>query len=159
MYKYTLGFIISGSRVLLINREKQPWKGCWNGLGGKIKAKETPIESLIRELKEETNLDFEFSQIEPKGEVTWDVFDAMGQGLYLFLIHLPENFNYITPKATDEGILDWKDIDWVCDFDNLGVAHNIPHFLKVLIDEKVNYRFKCEFKGNTLLKVIKEEIV
>ena len=38
---------------------------------------------------------------------------------------------------TDEGILDWKKIDWINDFDNLGVAHNIPYFLKTIIEEKI----------------------
>lgn len=159
MYKYTLGFIIRDQEVLMINRHKQPWKGCWNGLGGKIKPEETPLVSIQRELKEETSIDFDLKQIEFKGEVTWNLFDAMGQGLYLFVIRVQKDFLYATPKMTDEGILDWKRIDWISDFDNLGVAHNIPYFLKTILEENQNYRFKCEFEGHSLLQVIKEEIV
>ena len=159
MYKYTLGFIIRDQEVLMINRHKQPWKGCWNGLGGKIKKDETPLVSIQRELKEETSIDFDLNLIEFKGEVTWNLYDAMGQGLYLYLIRVQKDFRYATPKMTDEGILDWKKIDWINDFDNLGVAHNIPYFLKTIIEENRNYRFKCEFEGNRLLQVIKEEIV
>lgn len=159
MYKYTLGFIIRDQEVLMINRHKQPWKGCWNGLGGKIIKDETPLVSIQRELKEETSIDFDLNLIEFKGEVTWNLYDAMGQGLYLFVIRVQKDFQYATPKMTDEGILDWKKIDWINDFDNLGVAHNIPYFLKTIIEENRNYRFKCEFEGNRLLQVIKEEIV
>lgn len=159
MYKYTLGFIIRDQEVLMINRHKQPWKGCWNGLGGKIIKDETPLVSIQRELKEETSIDFDLNLIEYKGEVTWNLYDAMGQGLYLFVIRVQKDFQYATPKMTDEGILDWKKIDWINDFDNLGVAHNIPYFLKTIIEENRNYRFKCEFEGNRLLQVIKEEIV
>lgn len=159
MYKYTLGFVIKGSKVLLINREKQPWKGCWNGLGGKIKTGETKEESILRELEEETGLVFTIDQIKFKGEVTWNLFDAMGHGLYLFIVYLPEDDHYLTPKSTDEGILDWKEIDWVCDFDNLGVAHNIPYFLKTIIEEDCNYRFNCVFEGNILLRVVKEDLI
>jgi 8-oxo-dGTP diphosphatase len=110
-------------------------------------------------LKEETSIDFDLNLIEYKGEVTWNLYDAMGQGLYLFVIRVQKDFQYATPKMTDEGILDWKKIDWINDFDNLGVAHNIPYFLKTTIEENRNYRFKCEFEGNRLLQVIKEEIV
>lgn len=142
----------------MVNREKQPWKGCWNGLGGKIKSGETPKASLMRELEEETNMRFDDFQIYDKGEVTWNLFDAMGQGLYLFMIKVPNDFQYATPRLTDEGIIDWKDIDWVCDTDNLGVAHNIPYFLKTVLEEDKKYRYQCEFEGNRLLKVVKEEI-
>ena len=41
MYKYTLGFIIKNNEVLLLNRNKSPWMGAWNGVGGKIETGET----------------------------------------------------------------------------------------------------------------------
>ena len=77
----------------------------------------------------------------------------MGQKrtIYLFVIRVQKRFSICNPqKLTDEGILDWKKIDWINDFDNLGVAHNIPYFLKTIIEENRNYRFKCEFEGNRL---------
>lgn len=38
MYQYTLCFIERGDAILLLNRQKAPWMGCWNGVGGKIEA-------------------------------------------------------------------------------------------------------------------------
>jgi 8-oxo-dGTP diphosphatase len=158
MYNYTLAFIIRDKEVLMVNREKQPWKGCWNGLGGKIKSGETALLSIKRELKEETHIDFDLKTIEYKGEVTWNSFDAMGQGLYLFLISVDKDFDYQTPRQTLEGILDWKSVDWVIDQQNLGVAYNIPYFLESMINDEKIYRYQCEFEENRLLGVIKEAI-
>ncbi|SCN45286.1 MutT/Nudix [Bacillus cereus] len=40
----------------MLNREYDPVKGLWNGVGGKIEKGETPLENAIREIKEETNI-------------------------------------------------------------------------------------------------------
>ena len=56
MFTYTLGFIKYKNQILMINRKKKPWLGCWNGLGGKLKDHEDQKSSLKRELQEETGL-------------------------------------------------------------------------------------------------------
>ena len=43
-------------KVLLMRRKKEPYKNCWNGIGGKIEENETEIEAAIRECKEETGM-------------------------------------------------------------------------------------------------------
>lgn len=52
MYKYTLCFIQRADEILLLNRQKSPWMGSWNGVGGKIEPGESLIESIKREIKE-----------------------------------------------------------------------------------------------------------
>ena len=36
MYKHTLCFIKRNEEILMLNREHDPVKGLWNGVGGKI---------------------------------------------------------------------------------------------------------------------------
>lgn len=57
---YVLGFIFDSSsqRVLLIRKRRPAWQaGKLNGVGGKIELGETPLEALVREVREEAALD------------------------------------------------------------------------------------------------------
>lgn len=158
MYTYTLGFIRRGSEILMVNREKSPWKGAWNGVGGKIDADETARVCMQREIEEETGIVIERDQIRSKGCMTWNVFDAEGEGLYIFLIDLPLDYEYPTPRKVDEGILDWKKIEWINDFENQGVAHNIPYFLPTVLEAEEKYHFHCTFENKVLKSVTKEKL-
>jgi len=158
MHKYTLGFIRRGNHILLINREKSPWKGAWNGVGGKIDNNETPLMCIKREIEEETGIIISLEHIIDKGILTWNTFNASGLGLYMFLIELPADYPYDTPKKISEGILDWKEIEWINDFDNEGVAHNIPYFLPTVLNENKRYHYHCTFEGKQLISVTKENI-
>ena len=42
----------------MVKRNKPPYKGCWNGIGGKIEENEneTEIQTTIRECYEETGI-------------------------------------------------------------------------------------------------------
>ncbi|AUD65323.1 hypothetical protein BK011_06330 [Tenericutes bacterium MZ-XQ] len=153
MFKYTLAFLVRKNEILVINRNKSPWMGSWNGLGGKIHEDETPLSCVYREVFEETGLNLDINKFIFKGCVTWNVFNANGQGLYIYIYHLDHNFEFITPKKVDEGILDFKDIKWLSDFDNEGVAKNIPCFLPKIMSDKKLYEFECIFKDKILIKV------
>ncbi|MCR3906422.1 MAG: 8-oxo-dGTP diphosphatase [Tenericutes bacterium] len=159
MYKYTLGFIKRKDEVLMVNREKNPWKGCWNGLGGKVDDHESIISCIQREIKEETQIDLLPNQFQDKGILTWNSFDALGQGLHIYLIEVADDFIYSTPKVISEGILDWKKIDWLSDIQNYGVAHNIPYFLPTVIQDKARYHYHCTFNERILISVTKERMI
>ncbi len=158
MHKYTLGFIKKNNQILMVNRQKSPWKGSWNGVGGKLEENESPLECIIREIKEETDIDVSESQIQDKGVLTWDNFNALGNGLHIFLIEMPHIFEYKTPRNISEGILDWKQVEWICDSENYGVAHNIPYFLPTVLDNLSRYHYHCTFEGKILKSVTKERI-
>ncbi|HUP77615.1 MAG TPA: NUDIX domain-containing protein [Pirellula sp.] len=60
MITYSLGFVfdLPGKLVALIEKQKPDWqKGKLNGIGGKDKEGETPVQSMQREFCEETGLD------------------------------------------------------------------------------------------------------
>ncbi len=153
-YLYTLAFIKQNNKILMINRVKQPWMGMWNGVGGKRHINESPLECIVREIYEETNIKVTMDQVIDKGIVTWnDEFKAFASGLHLFLVELPSDYVYETPVVTLEGILDWKDITWVNNMDNLGVSYNIPYFIDNVLFKDHRFLYECLFEGNNLLSV------
>ena len=79
MRKYVLGFIFNEdlTKVLLINKVRPNWQaGKNNGIGGKIEKDETPHEAMIRETKEESNIDTEYwswLHVGNMSGIDWDV--------------------------------------------------------------------------------------
>lgn len=71
---FTLGFIRckENNKVLMLNRNKAPWMGKWNGVGGKINPNETPLDCMVREAQEETGLMLQHFQ--PRGILTWEIY-------------------------------------------------------------------------------------
>ncbi len=51
------GVIIQDNKIVLIKRGFEPFKGQWAVPGGRIEDNETAEQCLVREMKEETNLD------------------------------------------------------------------------------------------------------
>ena len=98
MYKHTLCFIKRNEEILMLNREYDPVKGLWNGVGGKIEKGETPLENAIREIKEETNIKVTHDQIQFKGIIKWEDSSYSG-GMYVYLVELFNEFTYHTPKS------------------------------------------------------------
>lgn len=157
MLKYNLCYIKQGSQILLLNRDHPGWMGCWNGVGGKIERDEVPEVSMRREIVEETGLidiDVHF-----KGFITWSTLEGIGfGGLYFYIAYLHEEHSYNTPLRTDEGILEWKDVDWILHPDNLGVAYNLPSNMKMAFQDHRCFDHHSIFDGNQLVREIATEI-
>ncbi len=153
MYKYTLAFLKRKDEILLLNRNKSPWMGAWNGVGGKLLADETPLACIQREIMEETDIQVHQDSIKFKGVLTWEKFDALGNGLYLYLVELDDDFHYVVPKVVEEGILDFKPISWATSFSNEGIAKNIPYFLSKVIEDDSLYHYHCVFNEFYLERV------
>lgn len=147
--KYNICLIKRGASILLLNREKASWMGCWNGVGGKLKPEETPEAAMLRELEEETGIRaIDLVSLQFKGFLTWTVDGGQFGGSYMYLGELADDFELITPKKTEEGILDWKTVEWIMNKDNQGVATNIPKCLDFMLTDPSCYEhLSCYVNG------------
>lgn len=69
---YSMGFAVSldGAQVLLLEKGRPDFlKGQWIGVGGHIEPDETPLQAMVREAKEEADLDVN----------DWTYLDVVGQ--------------------------------------------------------------------------------
>lgn len=125
--KYTLGFIVSESNeVLMLNRQKAPWMGRWNGVGGKLDPHETPYQCIVRETYEETGL--HVPQYQDRGTMRWMRNGSDLGGVHIFSAEVlkAEMDSYKTPRChCHEGILDWKHMDWLLHPENTGIVDNV----------------------------------
>lgn len=162
--KYVLVLLRYKDKYLLLNRNKPSWMGCWNGVGGKIEGDETPVQAAIRETKEETGLSVHIPNNYIR--VLWKVLDEENSlgGMYCFLADLDSIFD--TPIKSSEGILDFKDYDWIMNKANSGIAKNVPTILNALVNNikkdyitiyKTKFDDFGEIKEINFLELEKEE--
>ncbi|MWC27689.1 NUDIX domain-containing protein [Paenibacillus sp. MMS18-CY102] len=131
----------------MLNRNKEPGMGRWNGVGGKLEQGESPLACIIREAYEETGIQLGRDQVKYTGAVTW-VNEYETSGMYAFIAEMAPGFEYETPVATPEGILCWKHKDWICNTKNLGVIGHVPHFLPVMLTEQMLYEHRFSFSNS-----------
>lgn len=120
------------SKVLLVKRNKKPYKNCWNGIGGKIEENETPIDAAKRECMEETDILLP----NPKLLVTYIYPESniINSNTKLNVI-----YDFIEEKNIDdneEGHYEWKDINFAMDPCNKEIAglSNLNQFIKEIFD-------------------------
>ena len=150
MFKYNFCLFKKNDEILLLNRIKSPWMGCWNGIGGKLEKDEMPRDAMIREIEEETGIQ-EYA-LNFKGVVTWTWNNTPHGGMYIYLADISDEYRYETPLVTEEGILDWKKIDWILDPENAGIAKNIPSILNHMLNDDKCYNHHCVYDGDDLVK-------
>ncbi|MDI9472854.1 MAG: 8-oxo-dGTP diphosphatase [Tissierellia bacterium] len=105
MIKTTLAYIVCDGHVLFLERnkrEKDIHKGKFVVPGGKFLPGETPLECMIREVKEETGLEVEESAL--MGEIHFPEFNA-GEDFYCYIYRVHQ-FSGIL-KENEEGFLHW----------------------------------------------------
>ena len=152
--KYTMIFIKQRDQLLLLNRKKPPLMGLWTGVGGKIEHDESPEAGARREVFEETGLDL--SDFSFRGIVQWKT-DSEESGMYLFLSELPNESHYKTPIQAIEGILDWKEISWITDTNNMGIPVHVQRFLSSMLNGELLVHH-CIFQQNALVEYWRESM-
>jgi len=105
-----LTYVVSGDRVLLIHRRREPHRGLWVAPGGKLEPGESPHEGAVREIYEETGLRIELPQL--RGVVT-EVSSRPDYQWLLFLFGADRREASGEVCASDEGELVW------CPFDRM----------------------------------------
>lgn len=61
-------------------------------------------------------------------------------------------------KSMSEGILAWKQLDWLLDKNNTIVVHNISYFLPDMLNHKKPARYQCHFEGSTFVTMTQSQI-
>lgn len=103
--KMVAGFLFSGTRVLLVQKQRPEWqKNLWNGVGGVVEPEETPLAAMNREFCEETRC---------KMSIGWRHFcteaEPFGSYVHFFCAHL--SFHHVWPHANDVGeVLLWFNV-------------------------------------------------
>lgn len=138
---YTILFIRQGSKLLMLNRDRAPAKGLWNGVGGKLEPGEAPLDGVLREALEET--DIRLAHAGFRGVVTWESDISRIGGMYAFVAELPDDIAYPTPRRIDEGLLEWKESEWIFSENNPGIGEIIPKYLPALLhdDRRLAHHF------------------
>lgn len=134
MKKFVVIFLFTKDykKVLMVKRNKPPYKNCWNGIGGKIEESETEIQATIRECYEETEIKLD----NPKLFITYiyPETNQMNKGTNLSVLY--DFIDEVQVKSNYEGIYEWKDINFALDFNNKELAGlaNISQFIKEIFD-------------------------
>lgn len=137
----------------MIYRYNYPNEHKWNGIGGKLEPGENALLSIIREVKEEADLDITKSDIHYAGIVTWDAHGEQdGKAMYAYVVDFGKKQMEFEDREIREGILAWKDISWVTDKSNTEVVANIPHFLPLMLEKNAPQRFHCEWNKDGVLE-------
>ncbi len=147
MANLSLIFIKHANKILLINRNKSPFMGMWNALGGHQEENETIEQCAIRECKEEGKVILEDATLISIS--TWNFDD---DNIYVYEGHLKNDFNpNIYPLKIDEGIIDLKDIDWLLNEHNLGIVPDLKIFINDIKNNiKQNYHLIYSKDGKLL---------
>jgi 8-oxo-dGTP diphosphatase len=117
---FNLCFLTRRGQVLMLLRSKPPNRGLWNGVGGHLEPGETPLQSVLREVAEETGYTLPAARF--CGLLTWEGYEIPSAGLYIYTAPAPDG----EPHVTREGTLAWKPQSWI--FTSAEVPSNIHYF-------------------------------
>jgi ADP-ribose pyrophosphatase YjhB (NUDIX family) len=121
-----LGIARRGDRILLAMKKRGFGEGWWNGYGGKVEAGESIIESLEREIREESG-GLVPKKLEQKG-MFWFEFEGKPEILEVHLFEIMEFEG--EPSETEEMRPEWFAFDAI-PYDDMWPPdrHWIPVFL------------------------------
>jgi 8-oxo-dGTP diphosphatase len=120
---YTICFIRRNEEVLMLYRMKSQNLHKRNGVGGKIEVGEDPLQSVQREVWEETGLTV--TDLSYRGVVSWNGISGMH-------VYRADHFSGEV-TVSEEGPLEWKKIQWIQE--SKETVSNIPIFLHHLLNE------------------------
>lgn len=132
----TLAILFRGDKILLAKKKRGFGVHKWNGYGGKLEGEETVLENIVREVKEESNLDIPKDKFKEVGIIDF-YFDDKPEWNQKAFVYKVENFEG-DPEETEEMLPKWFEL------------HEIPYEEMWAGDDKwipcvlENKYFKCE---------------
>lgn len=140
----TVCYLKVNNEVLMIKYKKK-WGQVYSPPGGKFEMGESPLDCIIREFKEETNLELVNPRLQ--GYSYWqDEFEG------IIFIFVADEYKGELKRECDEGILEWIKID---DLDKLNQFDQNKKFTSYLFKEGL---FEGKFKLDNNCHVIDYEI-
>ena len=147
----TLCFVKKDNKILMINRNKPPFMGMWNALGGHKEENETALQCAVREIYEEGNIKVDNARLISIS--TWNYDD---DEIYVYVSELDDDFDIsVSPVKINEGIIDFKEIDWVLNLKNYGVIEDLRVFLDDIKNDRTQ-NYHLVYDNSKLLEVIKK---
>ena len=144
MVETVLAYIEQNNQYLLLFRNKKEIdvnKGKWIGVGGHIEKDETPEDALIREIKEETNLDvLSYSK---KG-IVYFVYKNITEKMHLYVVDKCSG----ELGECDEGELKFFPKDKL---ENLPMWEGDKIFLKYLKENEPYFELELVYDSNDKL--------
>ena len=148
MVETVLAYIERNDEYLLLFRNKKKNDinlGKWIGVGGHIENGETPEQALIREIKEETNLDV--NSFEKRG-IVYFYNNDFSEVMHLYVVK-----DYSGEiKECDEGILEFKKKN---EMFNLPMWEGDKYFLKLLLEDSPYFELELFYNEDNLVSVEK----
>ena len=148
MVETVLAYIERNDEYLLLYRNKKKNDinlGKWIGVGGHIEENETPEQALIREIKEETNLDV--NTFEKRG-IVYFYNNDFSEVMHLYIVK-----DYSGEiKECDEGILEFKKKNELFE---LPMWEGDKYFLKLLLEDSPYFELELFYNGDNLVSIEK----
>ena len=116
-------------RVVVQKRVKY-WTG-YTFPGGHVEPGESFAESAAREVFEETGLTV--TNLECCGVIHWDNLDQDDHEQYLVYLYRTEQFTGTLLDSTDEGSVEWMDLEKLKGMDEEKLAPNFAEYLKLFL--------------------------
>ena len=138
----------NGNALLLLKRNKDPYKGYYLPLGGKVEPYENPIDTAVRETFEESGLTI--SRPTYCGVLVETSPTKYNWITFIYIVDIDR----VPPPLSDEGTLKW--IDW----DELG-HYPIPktdEFVYEWVRKSKPFSFNADFDADLNLLTMKEEM-
>lgn len=140
-------YLIKDNQVLMIYRNKKKRDinhNKWIGLGGHIEEGETPVEAVIRELKEESGLTI----INPVKKANI-IFNFNGEQYEYMHVFVVKEFKGKLKKNCNEGELAWVNLDELFD---LSLWEGDRIFLKPVLNDEPFFEMIMWYQGDKLMK-------
>ena len=115
--------VLSGGRVAVIERKKRDWPGI-TFPGGHVEQGESFVDSVIREIREETGLTVETPEL--RGITDWRDGDCR----YVVLLYRAESFSGEL-RSSDEGRVWWEELDRLPE---LKLSSGMEDYIKVFLE-------------------------